>query len=342
MNNELPVPEDIYVKARSFTIDPIVTIEQITDGAINETYQVETMSARFILQKMNQIFSPVVMGNLALIQPYVTAAGVIIPKGIDAVDGNPYLLTSTGDWYRALKFVPGKTVHDHLSVSSAKSAAALIGSFHSALTTCSVKPAVALPHFHDTPYYMERLSKVMENNQDEFKKKNLEPLALKILGLYKENFIDLSNLPSRIIHADLKISNVRFSDEGEAVALIDMDTLMAGSVVIEMGDALRSWCGTAGEDSAEQVFDESIALAVLASYREAAVGITDEEFALIPYGIQLLTIELAARFINDAYEETYFAKSRKYDSLYEQCKTRGENQLRFLAAYEAKRHLLEG
>jgi len=335
------VPEAIYEKATAFTNDKVATIVQLTDGAINETYLVETTGGRFILQKMNKIFSPVVMGNLALIQPYVTTSGVLIPKGIDTVDGNPYLLNGGEHWYRALQFVPGKTIHDHVAVPQAESAAALVGSFHASLTTCDDELAIALPNFHDTPHYMERLKQVMWTNEDEEKTKTLEPIATKILDLYKDTYVDLSTLPQRIIHADLKISNILFSDEGEAIALIDMDTVMRASVVVEMGDALRSWCGTAGEDSHEQVFNEEIAQAALVSYREAAVGITEEEFKLIPYGISLLALELAARFITDAYEEVYFAQSTKYENLYEQNKTRGENQLLFLEAFEAKRHLLE-
>lgn len=335
------VPADIYEKAAAFTTDKVATIDQITDGAINETYLVETLGGRFILQKMNKIFSPVVMGNLDLIQPYVTSAAVLVPKGIDTVDGNPYLLNGGEHWYRALKFVPGKTIHDHVTVSQSESAAALVGSFHAALADCTSELATALPNFHNTPHYMERLKTVMWNNQDTTKTETLEPLATKILDLYKDTYVDLSALPQRVIHADLKISNILFSDEGEAIALIDMDTLMRSSIVVEMGDALRSWCGTAGEDSAEQVFDEAIALAALESYRQAAVGITEEEIKLIPYGIGLLALELAARFITDAYEEVYFAKSTRYDSLYEQNKTRGENQLRFFEVFETKRHLLE-
>jgi len=335
------VSADIYEKAAAFTTDKIATIVQITDGAINETYLVETLGGRFVLQKMNKIFSPVVMGNLALIQPYVTNAGVLVPHGLDTIDGNPYVLNGGEYWYRALKFVPGKTIHDHVAVSQAESAAALVGAFHSALAPCEADLAVALPNFHDTPHYMDQLKEVMWANTDEEKTKTLEPLATQVLKLYEETYVDLSALPQRIIHADLKISNVLFSDEGEAIALIDMDTLMRGSVVVEMGDALRSWCGVAGEDSVNQVFNEEIAINAIESYREAAIGVTAEEIKLIPYGIRLLTLELAARFVTDAYNEDYFALSTKYDSLYEQNKTRAENQLHFLTAYEAKRNLLE-
>lgn len=335
------VPEDIYGKAVAFTADKIATIDQITDGAINETYLVETMEGRFILQKMNKIFSPVVMGNLDLIQPYVTKSGVLVPKGIDTLDGNAYLLNGGEHWYRALKFVPGKTIHDHVSVSQAESAAALAGSFHAALADCKAELAVALPHFHDTPYYMDRLQSAVNTNNDPEKAYTLDPLAQKILSIYQKSYIDLSSLPQRIIHADLKISNVLFSDEGEAIALIDMDTVMRANIVIEMGDALRSWAGTAGEDNKDQVFDEVIAMAALESYRQAAVGITEEELDLIPYGVHLLTVEQAARFIIDAYEEKYYGLSSKYERLYDQNKNRGENQLRFLEAYQAKRHLIE-
>ncbi len=321
--------------AKAFTTESIATIDRITDGSINDTYEVTTESGhKFIMQRMSPIFEKCVMQNLALVEPCVVAAGVTIPHGIKTVSGDGYIVNSGGNWYRALTYIPGVTIHNGLSTASAFSAGRLVGQFHSALVDCDAPIQVSLPHYHDTPYYFERLQRVSSSCTDEMKIATLLPIVTEIQALEATINPAVRTLPQRIIHADLKVSNIRFNEAGEAIALIDMDTMMFGGVAIEMGDALRSWCGTAGEDSAEQVFNKEIYEAAMAGYTESAKGITEAEIQAIPDGIRLLTIELAARFVTDAYEESYFAQSSHYPNLYEQNKTKAVNQLHFLKAFD--------
>lgn len=341
MTNSFSVAPEIVAHAGYFSTEPIVSIVRITDGSINDTYEVKTDSGFvFILQKMSTLFKPNVMDNLALVTPYVQARGVLIPHGLKTVDGESYKVNGDGTWYRALSFIEGKTIHDSMTIAQVESAGRLVGSFHSALAACEVELGVAISHFHDTPFYFERMDRIAHECTDEMKTGTLAPIVAEINAVKDSLTVDVRNLPQRIIHADLKASNIRFSEEGEALALIDMDTMMRGSVVTEMGDAFRSWCGTAGEDNSEQVFDAEIFKAGMKGYTQTAEGITDEEIRFIPEGVRLLTIELASRFVTDAYEESYFAQSSKYPSLYAQCKTKAENQLRFLKAFEEKRGLL--
>lgn len=329
----------VHEKAATFTESPILKITPITDGSINETYEVITEDgAVFILQKMSPIFEPDVMHNLAAVQPELREARVLIPEGLKTVDGDEYVINGGGVWYRALSYIPGRTIHNHVSLDGAHSAGKITGRFHTALAESSYELAVAIKHFHDTPFYMNRIEQVMESHQATEKDAVLRPVAEEILSRYKELNFDVTSLPQRIIHGDLKISNVRFApEEDTAVALIDMDTLMRASVAVEMGDALRSWCGTAGEDDANQVFDVEVYKAAMRGYTEAATGITEKEIQSIPNGIALLTLELASRFVADAYEETYFAQSSHYENLYEQNKTKAINQLHFLNVYEKAR-----
>lgn len=327
--------------ASRFTPHTIVDTRRITDGSINETFEITTADEeKFIVQRMAPIFPPSVMDNLSLVEPYVVKAGVAIPHGVKTVVGDSYVVNGGGTWYRALTYIPGKTIHDSISVAGAKSAGQLVGRFHSALADCQAELAEAIPHFHDTAFYLRKMQRIADNCVDEAKRSSLGPIVREIAERAQDLALDVTTFPQRIIHADLKVSNVRFGERDEAVGLIDMDTMMRGSIVTEMGDALRSWCGTAGEDDANQVFDVDICKAALEGYASTANGITEREVKAIPDGIRLLALELAARFVTDAYEETYFAKSSLYPSLYEQCKTKAENQLRFLKAFEAKQSLL--
>ncbi|MFM2381788.1 MAG: hypothetical protein RLZZ76_555 [Candidatus Parcubacteria bacterium] len=342
MTTSFSVAPEIVTYAQRFAAKSLVSVTRITDGSINDTYEVKTKEGeRFILQKMSSLFKPSVMDNLAQVTPYVVAKSVMIPAGISATTGEAYLVASDDSWYRALTYIPGKTIHDGLSVESALSVGRLVGKFHSALSVCDAHLEVPIPHFHDTKHYVARMSRIARGHTDAVKQKTLMPIVEAIEKHIDTLTVDVTTLPQRIIHADLKVSNVRFSEEGEAIALIDMDTMMRGSVVTEMGDALRSWCGTAGEDSSEQVFDETIYASAMRGYTETAEGVTKAEIDAIPEGIRVLTLELASRFVTDAFEESYFAhRESLYASLYEQCKTKAENQLLFLKAFEEKRGLL--
>jgi Ser/Thr protein kinase RdoA (MazF antagonist) len=115
-------------------------------------------------------------------------------------------------------------------------------------------------------------------------------------------------LPLRIVHGDPKLNNVVFSPEGVALCLIDLDTLGRLSVPVELGDAFRSWCNPPGEDRLDASFDLERFRAGLTGY--AALGRdllgTNERLA-IPGAVEVITLELAARFCADALAESYFA-----------------------------------
>src|SRR5690625_1290347 len=63
-------------------------------------------------------------------------------------------------------------------------------------------------------------------------------------------FALLPQIPTRIIHADPKISNFLFdnSDADKIIALIDWDTILRGSILYDFGDMVRSYTNLKEED----------------------------------------------------------------------------------------------
>jgi len=122
-----------------------------------------------------------------------------------------------------------------------------------------------------------------------------------------------AHLPSRIIHGDLKISNLRFTGD-TATSLIDLDTLQRGTLDAELGDALRSWCNRSAEDDPEPSFDLGLFEAAMRGYVAGARGLplTKAEWASIVPGVERITLELASRFVRDALEERYFGWNPAY------------------------------
>ena len=56
-------------------------------------------------------------------------------------------------------------------------------------------------------------------------------------------------LPLRVTHNDTKLNNILMDAEsGEARAVIDLDTIMPGSMLFDFGDSIRFGASTAAED----------------------------------------------------------------------------------------------
>jgi Ser/Thr protein kinase RdoA (MazF antagonist) len=116
------------------------------------------------------------------------------------------------------------------------------------------------------------------------------------------------DLPPRVTHGDLKISNLRFSPEGRGLCLLDLDTMGMLPLDVEMGDAWRSWCNPAAEDVTEARFDlDLFAASAQAWTAEFPVGVEVRE--ALPAGIERICLELASRFCADAIHESYFGWS---------------------------------
>ena len=103
-------------------------------------------------------------------------------------------------------------------------------------------------------------------------------------------------VPIRVTHNDTKVNNVMMHETtNEFVAVIDLDTVMPGSMLFDYGDGIRSTASTAKEDETDGYMSE------MAPY------ITQEELTLMSESIRIITLELAMRFLNDYINgDTYF------------------------------------
>ncbi|MEM1008959.1 MAG: phosphotransferase, partial [Myxococcota bacterium] len=114
------------------------------------------------------------------------------------------------------------------------------------------------------------------------------------------------NLPQHVVHGDPKFSNLLFNTQQQAVALIDLDTCNRHSLLVDLGDAIRSWCRESGGEDEIKTFSIERYQALLQGYLSAAPQLTTEERAQLHQAGPLITLELTARFITDAFQDQYF------------------------------------
>lgn len=319
-----------------------VSFKQIKTGAINLTYHLTTdekgTKKEYVLQKMKSIFDTSIMEDVKFITEYLISKNFLIQKIVHTQNGKKFVKDGA-TWWRLLTYIPGKTYNYMPYLEHAREAGKLVGEFHNALSDCIYEFKFKLPHHYDTNFVMKKLQSTLEEKRSTEKYLELKDTALNILAEYG-NLPKGVALPKRIIHGDLKFNNILFDETGKkALTLIDLDTLMHGTVAVEFGDALRSWCMPGGEDADVAKFDLDVYNIALDGYISTAKFLTPEEKDSIPYGVKLITLELAARFMIDAFEENYFVlDSSKYDNLFEQNKKRAENQLEFFKKFSEIKH----
>jgi Ser/Thr protein kinase RdoA (MazF antagonist) len=314
-----------------------VSFEQLKNGEINLTYHLiaeeNGEKKEYILQKMKPIFDLSIMEDIEFITEYLLSRKFPIQKVICALDGKKFIKDGAS-WWRLFTYIPGKIFNTMPSPQHAIEAGRLVGEFHNALADCNYKFKFKLPHYHDADFAMKRLRIVLEKEKNTEKYLQLKNLAENILTEYKD-LPESVPLPKRIIHGDLKVSNILFDEAGEkALTFIDLDTLMHSTIAVEMGDALHFWSMQGGEDADVIDFDQNIYNAALEGYASAAKFLVAEEKNSITYGVKFITLSEAARYAIDAFEESYWVlNSSKYINLYEQNKKRAENQMKFFEKF---------
>jgi Ser/Thr protein kinase RdoA (MazF antagonist) len=230
-----------------------------------------------------------------------------------------------GICWRLLTRVPGVTFSACRSPAQARSAGALVARFHSALADLDheFRP-IGIP-LHDTAAHLAALESTLAEVGAHRLREQVEPLADEILAAALA-WEDLGELPARVGHGDLKFDNLVFAgpeppDCDRATHLIDLDTVAPRPLWTELGDAWRSWCNAAA--------DESGARLDLALFRASCQGwggmselaLDAAERGSLVFGLERIALELAARFTADALRESYFA----WDS--EHFPASGEHQL---------------
>ena len=320
-----PAPASVptaVIRAYGFDDD---LAEPISGGLINQTFRVSRDGLpHAVVQRLHPIFDGPVNIDLDAITTHLADLGMVTPRLVRTLAGDRWV-EDRGRVWRALTYVPGTTVHKIDSPDRARAAGHLVGRFHAALAPLDYEYQFTRAGVHDTPAHFARLRAAIEGPEPEDQPDgqpdgqpndradrdllhSARELGRTILAT-GEQLPDLTGLPRRHTHGDLKISNLLFAPERgiEARCLVDLDTLGRQTMAYELGDALRSWCNTGGEDQNRARIDLKILAAAMDGYRSTENGLlTRAEWHSIVPGLQTICLELSARFCVDVYRDEYF------------------------------------
>ena len=308
------------------------------NGHINDTYLVQTGSAKYILQRINHnVFKKPeqVMANIVLVTEHLQKK--IIEKGgnpvretlkfLKTVDGQDYYKTENGNYFRMYIYVDDVSTYqmaekpEHLY-----NAARTFGRFQNDLADFPADTlGETIPNFHNTKARFENLRLAI---QEDVKGRKNEVGSEIQFALQREkelgvivDAIEAGEIPLRVTHNDTKINNILFDHQtDEGICVIDLDTVMPGSVLYDFGESIRTGASTALED--ETNLDKvECSLALFEAFtqgflEELGSGMTEKEIALLPFAVKLMTYENGIRFLTDYLSgDVYFKIHRPKHNL---------------------------
>lgn len=323
-----PTSEQILETLTAYSINP-VQVQPVETGLINRTYHVTDVNGlHYILQAVTGMFPPEVNLDIDVVTRHLEKTGLLTPRLLVNRHGMVYYREHGRVW-RLFNHIAGN-IHERLEQPEmAGAAGAMLGRIHAGLAQLDYELLASRPGTHDTPRHTRHLKNTLENSRNHKRYGTIKPLGETILS-HLEQLPALPPVAGRLVHGDPKISNFIFSGDGREVkCMLDFDTLNRMPVYLELGDALRSWCNPAGEDTADGYFSMAHCHAALDGYaRHAREFLTRQEWLAIAPATLTIYLELAARFCADALNEDYFSwDAGRFDSHSEHSEVRARGQL---------------
>jgi len=270
-------------------------LDRFGTGHIHDTFVESTAEGRVLVQRINtSVFGDVdaLMANLRTVIEHVRMPYSVVRQWVDD-DGAPW---------RAITLVEGTRQPDPVVArADAPAVGRAIGAFHIAVADLDPdRLRVVLPAFHDPAARWRELETRAARRVD-VDDELARLAALRHLADVADGWRP-PDVPVRAAHHDAKADNVLLDVEtGEPVALIDLDTVMPGSWLWDVGDMVRSVTATAAEDDpVGMAMDAAKWRAVMNGYvRVAGDLLTRAERAALPDAGPVVTWEQAVRFLAD-------------------------------------------
>jgi len=343
---------------RVYGIDPdACKITEFKQGHINDSFILDINDrCRFFLQRINHhvfkdpesLMDNLILVDVAMMKHYGKKERVPYPAVIKNRNKKFFHRDLDGNFWRMMEYVP-----DNLSYNIAeddevaRKGAAAFGKFQHIMN--GEKPAEyvsTIPDFHHLGKRLNQLQQAIEkdseNRVQEARKVITFALDRMDYANILEDLLRKKIVPLRVTHNDTKLNNVLFDkNTGESICVVDLDTVMPGTVLYDYGDMVRTFCSPVDEDEPDEkkvVFREEIFEALTKGYlSEVKNSLGDGEKENLLFGAKVMLLMIGVRFLTDYLEgDHYFKTSRDKHNL-----DRSRNQFVLLEQLEKKETSLQ-
>lgn len=310
--------------------EEIENVERFGNGHINKTFLVTTKSEKFIVQQINtKVFkNPIqVMENIELVTNYIREVACCEDcdpsraalEIVNTIDGKTYTTWDDTFW-RCYKYVVGAKTYEIIEHPRMFYEVGIaIGVFQRQLNKFPIeKLHITIPDFHNTPVRYKKFIEVAK--KDEFHRgidafNEVKFVIDRRNGMSKiVDLIEKKEIPIRVTHNDTKLNNIMIDEiTKKAICVIDLDTVMPGSVLYDFGDAIRVGASTAVEDEPDLNkvnLDIELFKAFTQGFLEKTHDIlTEKEIENLVEGARIITLECGMRFLTDYLEKDVYFKT---------------------------------
>ena len=298
----------------AYGIFPLPEPRRFGSGHINDTFLVEAEDGkRYVLQKINsQVFQvEAIANNLRLAGKYLAERhpDYLFVAPIPTLAGEE-MYVQDGEYWRLTPFVPNSTsINEATTPQQAYEAARQFGLLARNLAGLDMaKFEATIPDFHNLSFRFQQFQEALGKASSEKIEKAQEEVAFfmqesGIVATY-EQLLQSPDFPDRLMHHDTKINNVLLdADTQRGLAVCDLDTLMPGKVISDLGDMVRTYVSPVSEESVE--FDK---VRVREDYYRALIGgylaemktvLTETEKSAIYFSGLFLVYMQGIRFLTD-------------------------------------------
>ena len=246
---------------------------------------------------------------------------------VPAKDGSFFYIDADGEYWRTYIFIENAATFEHMeNTALAYKVGAAVGNFQQQLSDYDGPPLhETIPDFHNMHSRYAQLDDAAAH--DAAGRLSSVRTELDFLEANRSRGMILSDglaqglLKCGITHNDTKLNNILFDDAtGEAICLIDLDTVMPGTILFDTGDLIRTAANTACEDEQDLSkvrFNIEIFNALIDGYLSTAGSfLTAYEKSLIAESGRALTQIMAVRFLTDYLNgDTYYKITRPAHNL---------------------------
>jgi Ser/Thr protein kinase RdoA (MazF antagonist) len=320
----LPLDHLIPIAKQFNPSGSIKTIQPLGNGNINDTFLVSPDrpgQPRFVLQCINtQVFPQpqLIVQNIRILSDHLGDRRQKenldrrweIPSLISTQEGQDYWCSEDNSFWRAISFLENSQSFDTIhNLQQAQETGYALGMFHYLISDLPPeKLADTLEGFHITPKYLKQYEKILATTKVPLSPERQYCLEFvnsrKSWASVLETAKTEGKLLLRLMHGDPKVNNVMFDiSTGQAMSIVDLDTVKPGLIHYDLGDCLRSGCNPMGEETQhwEKVgFDLDLCQNILQGYLEVGkTFLTSNDYEYMFDAIRLIAFELGLRFFTD-------------------------------------------